>query len=65
LRIAESENILDNTDIHPEQYALAHYIIENQLKDTDFDTHKEKLVELYPGLDRQTLHFIITAYQMR
>jgi transcriptional accessory protein Tex/SPT6 len=32
LRVPESKEVLDNTDIHPEQYELAKYVIENGIK---------------------------------
>jgi len=31
LRVPESSELLDNTDIHPEQYELAKYIVENEV----------------------------------
>ena len=62
LRIPESPEILDNTDIHPEQYELAKYIIKNNITSRDFDSNKEKLVVLYNDVNRTTIDFILDAY---
>jgi uncharacterized protein len=47
LRVPESTEVLDNTDIHPEQYELARFVIENNISVSDFSQNKEKLQELY------------------
>jgi protein Tex len=31
LRVPESSEILDNTDIHPEQYELTKYMLDNDI----------------------------------
>lgn len=58
LRIPESKEKLDNTDIHPEQYKLAYYIIETWSKKVD-----EEMKKLYPSVNNDTIDFIITSYQ--
>ena len=66
LRIPESEEKLDNTDIHPEQYDLAKFVIA-ELWDWDFVTffenNKLKILELYPDANEETLEFIINSYK--
>ena len=47
LRIPESEEVLDNTDIHPDQYALAKYIIEKKIYREDFSKHSLELQKIY------------------
>jgi transcriptional accessory protein Tex/SPT6 len=44
LRVPESKERFDNTDIHPEQYELANYIIENNIKSNDLENNKDTLV---------------------
>ena len=58
LRVPESDNKFDNTDIHPEQYALAEYIIENDIKSYDFDKNKQKLEEFYSEVWKSIIDFI-------
>ncbi len=65
LRIPESENELDNTDIHPLQYPLANYILENfkwGLVSEFFAENKEKITELYPEATTDTINFILDSY---
>lgn len=57
LRVPESKQILDNTDIHPDQYALAEYIIENKITRID-----EPAKKLYPEVNSDTIGFIIESY---
>lgn len=57
LRVPESSEILDNTDIHPEQYELAKYIIENNISKVDETTKK-----LYADVNNDTITFIKTSY---
>ena len=65
LRVPESAEKLDNTDIHPEQYDLAKFFIENKgdmsVKDF-FNTYESKLTELYADANTSTLEFISEAY---
>ncbi len=65
LRVPESDEKLDNTDIHPEQYELAKFFIENKwdmsAKDF-FENYESKLTELYTDANASTLEFISEAY---
>ena len=63
LRIPESKESLDNTDIHPDQYALARYIIEKKITPKDFDEHRIELQKLYPEATPRTLEFIWESYE--
>lgn len=58
LRVPESKEPLDNTDIHPEQYDLAKYLIENNIKKLD-----AKSKELYSDVNQDTIDFIWEAYK--
>lgn len=60
LRVPESEEILDNTDIHPDQYALAKYILENKISE---NTLNEEMKKLYPEVTKDTVVFILEAYK--
>ena len=57
LRIPESEEKLDNTDIHPDQYEFAKYLIENQI----FSIEKVP-VEIRKDFTELTLNFVRDAY---
>lgn len=63
LRIPESKESLDNTDIHPDQYALAKYIIEQKITPSDFSEYKSELQKLYPEVTTRTLEFISESYE--
>ncbi len=63
MRIPESSEPLDNTDIHPDQYALAHYVIDSEIETSDFATQKEKLTPLYAEVSSRTLDFIWESYR--
>ncbi len=63
LRIPESKESLDNTDIHPDQYALAKYIIEQKITPSDFSEYKTELQKLYPEVTTRTLEFIWESYE--
>ncbi len=74
LRIPESEEKLDNTDIHPEQYELAKYILENvgnsglnSLQGEGvaqfFNENKEKLENIYPDVNESTIEFILQSFK--
>gem|GEM_PF-1317986 len=58
MRIPESPEAFDNSDIHPEQYALASYIISNNLL-----KYQDAMKELYPEVTQTTVDFIRKAYQ--
>ena len=54
LRIPESEEKLDNTDIHPEQYDLAKFVIaefDGENLQEFFDKNIEKLKQLYDDVN--------------
>ncbi len=57
LRVPDSNQKFDNTDIHPEQYELAKYVIEN-----DVNTVDNKAKELYPDVNNDTIDFILDSY---
>ncbi|PIZ01429.1 RNA-binding transcriptional accessory protein [Candidatus Gracilibacteria bacterium CG_4_10_14_0_8_um_filter_38_28] len=61
LRVPESKEPLDNTDIHPDQYPLAKYILENNLTESDFRSHETELRKLYPDVNSDTMKFILRA----
>jgi uncharacterized protein len=75
LRVPESLETLDNTDIHPEQYALTKYIVSNhssllgslpfQGKEaTDFvTTYSKQLTAVYPDTTIDTISFILESLQ--
>ena len=57
LRIPESDEKLDNTDIHPEQYIFAKYIIENHIFSID-----KVPTEIRKDFTELTLNFVRDAY---
>ena len=71
LRVPDSLEPLDNTDIHPDQYELARFIIknmsilsqeeENNLEEF-YEKNEEKLKELYNEVNVDTLEFILESY---
>ena len=63
MRIPESSESLDNTDIHPDQYALAHYVIDSEIETSDFAGLVEKLTPLYAEVSSRTLEFIWESYR--
>jgi uncharacterized protein len=63
LRVPESPEKFDNTDIHPDQYELAEYIIKNNIKSSDFEGNKEKLIELYSEVWKSIIDFIWESYE--
>ena len=62
LRVPESSEPLDNTNIHPEQYALAREIIARNLKSSEFSRYAEDLRKLYPEANATTIDFILESY---
>ncbi len=73
LRVPESPEPLDNTDIHPDQYELARYVIGNfkplpnppltgEGIATFFAEHKIKLQELYADVTAGTVEFILESH---
>lgn len=66
LRVPDSEEKLDNTDIHPEQYDLARYIMKNislwEKNITEFfNKNRENLLNIYPDINVWTIEFIINS----
>ncbi len=65
LRVPESAEELDNTDIHPDQYALARYYLQHKAEgsiEAIFEAHKDAMTKLYPEVTTLTLEFIGEAY---
>jgi uncharacterized protein len=62
LRVPESPEPLDNTDIHPDQYELAKYVIENNITVASFASNKTKLQELYTDATAGTVEFILESH---
>ena len=65
LRVPESSEELDNTDIHPDQYPLARYYLQHQKEgrvEDIFITHQDEMRGLYPEATALTLEFIAEAY---
>ena len=62
LRVPESAEPLDATDIHPDQYPLARYVLDNHISEKDFESHKTEILTLYPDANRDTIAFILTAH---
>lgn len=62
LRVPNSTEELDNTDIHPEQYELTKYMLKNDIWPDDFDYNKESLIQIYPDVNITTLEFIVNSY---
>lgn len=63
LRVPESKEILDNTDIHPEQYELTKYMLKNDIWVSDFESNKDSLLAIYPDVTVSTLEFIVNSYE--
>ena len=63
LRVPDSKEILDNTDIHPDQYPLARYIIEQGVNTTNFASHQIQCQELYEYANKDTIEFILESYR--
>ncbi len=62
LRVPESPEQLDNTNIHPEQYPLARFVLEKDITPANFGDYKDVLMGLYPSVTRETIAFIRDAY---
>ena len=70
LRVPDSNEKLDNTDIHPEQYELAEYIMTSPLApllrgegniDQVFNKNQIELKKIYPDVTVWTVEFIINS----
>jgi transcriptional accessory protein Tex/SPT6 len=62
LRIPDSKEQLDNTDIHPDQYELAKYIIENDVNLSNYSSFETELKKLYSDTTKETVSFILESY---
>ncbi len=62
LRVPDSKEELDNTDIHPEQYKLTKYMLKNDIWPDDFESNKSILTKIYPDVKITTLDFIVESY---
>jgi transcriptional accessory protein Tex/SPT6 len=62
--VPESKEELDNTDIHPDQYALARYIINNPPNPLNKGNLKvdDQMKKLYPDVTSDTISFILSSY---
>jgi len=63
LRVPESKDKLDNTDIHPDQYELTNYMLENDIWPDDFEENKTALIDIYPDVNITTMEFIVASYE--
>lgn len=63
LRIPESENKFDNTNIHPDQYKLADFIISKKLDENDFTKYESEIKKLYDLANEETIKDILIAYE--
>ncbi|MFK7779848.1 MAG: Tex-like N-terminal domain-containing protein [Candidatus Gracilibacteria bacterium] len=63
LRVPESKEVLDNTDIHPEQYELTKYMLEQDVGPEDYENEKTALSEIYPDVNLSTMEFIVASYE--
>jgi len=67
LRVPESSEELDNTDIHPEQYGLAKYIASAGISSSDisnfFRNNESKLIGLYSDVTEDTVSFILESLE--
>lgn len=61
LRVPESTEELDNTDIHPEQYGLARYIQKHNINAQNFSQYQEELTQIYPQIQSCTIDFILES----
>jgi len=63
LRVPESSNVFDRTAIHPEQYAVAQFIIEMIDEHGIFEKYRTELEELYQGITNDVVADISHNYQ--
>ena len=65
LRVPESAEELDNTDIHPDQYPLTRYYLQYKNEETAKEaiiSHNAEIKKLYPEATSLTLEFIAESY---
>lgn len=60
LRVPQSSETLDNTSIHPEQYEVTKYIMNNKI--TSYEKSQDQLKKIYPLMNKETFEDIIKAY---
>jgi len=64
LRVPESSETFDNTDIHPEQYELARHIQDSELSSKElFSQEQDILVKIYPDVTIDTIDFITESLE--
>lgn len=63
LRVPQSSNKFDNTDIHPEQYELANLIIANKIDENNFYQYEKECIKLYNSTNIQTIKDINNSYK--
>ena len=61
LRVNDSVEEFDKTSIHPEQYDVARYIIENNLN--EYESNSFKLKQIYSLINKQVFDDIVLAYK--
>lgn len=62
LRVGDSNEELDNTSIHPEQYEVAKFIFSNDI--VSFGPNESRLKQIYSGIDIHTFNFILEAKKL-
>ncbi len=69
LRVPESPEKFDNTDIHPDQYELAEYLIPHSISPNGreveqfFEKNKKEILEIYPEAWINTINFILESLE--
>ena len=69
LRVPESSEKFDNTDIHPDQYELAKYISPHSISpigrevEQFFEENKKEILEIYPEAWINTIKFILESLE--
>lgn len=63
LRVPGSPEPLDNTDIHPDQYELAHTVISEKITSREYSQYESKLKSLWSDVSPWTLDFIWESYE--
>jgi len=63
LRVPDSPEPLDNTDIHPDQYELAYTLIEEKITSREYPQQRERLQSIYPDVTPATIDFIWKSYE--
>ncbi|EKE29531.1 MAG: RNA binding S1 protein [uncultured bacterium (gcode 4)] len=58
LRVPDSKEKFDNTDIHPDQYELAKFVLENGVNNTNFRSYEKFMKEIYEDVNSDTVAFI-------